>query len=576
MTLRLALAQINTTVGDLVGNKNKIIARLTEARELGTDIVVFPELAITGYPPEDLLLKPDFVEAAMRTLNELVPASQGLTAIVGTVYADGDLFNAAAILHDGRLVDVYRKEYLPNYGVFDEDRYFQAGQQRKVFVRDHAVFGVSICEDIWYPDGPPAAQALQGGAQLLINISSSPYYMGKGRARERMIATRAADSTAFVAYCNLVGGQDELIFDGQSLICGPQGEVIARGKQFQEDMLVTDLDLRQVFRARLHGPRQRKVNHANNHHFQFIELSGLEAVSRSDSLSPALSAPLESVAEVYEALVLGTRDYVTKNGFRQVVLGLSGGVDSSLTAAIAADALSAENVMGVAMPTRYSSAHSLEDAEQMACNLGIRFLKVSIDEIFQAFLDTLTPLFVGRVADLTEENIQPRIRGTLLMALSNKFGWLVLTTGNKSEVGVGYSTLYGDTAGGFAVIKDVPKTLVYALSRYRNQVAGRDLIPQRVLVKAPSAELRPDQKDSDSLPEYDVLDPILHAYVEESSSMADIARRGFDKETVWRVIRMVDRNEYKRRQSPPGVKITPRAFGKDWRLPISNSYVALD
>jgi NAD+ synthase (glutamine-hydrolysing) len=574
MTLRIVLAQINTTVGDLTGNRDRILARIEEARRLGADIVVFPEMCLTGYPPEDLLLKPDFIEAAWRTLHELVPASAGLTAVVGTACADGDLHNTAAVLHDGQLAGLYYKHYLPNYGVFDEDRYFEAGRQRLVFERDGVLIGVSICEDIWYPDGPPEAQALHGGAELLINISASPYTMGRGHARERMMRTRAADNTAILAYCNLVGGQDELVFDGHSLICGPQGELIARGKQFEEDMVVADLDVRQVFRWRLYDPRRRKTvgDALRDAPFERVVLPPLAPVAGREPVPAVVTPPLEPVAEVYQALVISTRDYVRKNWFQKVVLGLSGGVDSSLTAAIAADALGPENVVGVAMPTRYSSSDSLEDAQRLADNFGLRLLTVSIDDTFQAFLDMLAPAFEGRAPDVTEENLQPRIRGTLLMALSNKFGWLVLTTGNKSEISVGYSTLYGDTAGGFAVIKDVPKLLVYQLSRYRNELAGRDVIPQRVLDKAPTAELKPNQKDSDSLPEYPVLDPILHAYVEESCSPADIVTRGFEVAEVHRVVRLVDRNEYKRRQSPPGVKITPRAFGKDWRLPITNRY----
>ena len=572
MTLRLALAQINVTVGDLTGNRDKIVARMDEARQMGADVVVFPEMCLTGYPPEDLLLKPDFIEAARRTLHEIVPASLGLTAIVGTAYAQDDLHNTAAVLHDGQIGGLYHKQHLPNYGVFDEDRYFEAGQQRLVFVHDGVVIGISICEDIWYPDGPPEGQAAQGGAELLINISASPYHMGRGIARERMLCTRAADNTAIVAYCNMVGGQDELVFDGHSLICGPQGEVIARGKQFEEDLVVVDLDVSQVFRWRLYDPRRRKAVRRHPESFQRIELSALGRPAGDGLPPPPLAEPIGREAEVYQALTLGTGDYVRKNGFQEAVLGLSGGVDSSLTATIAVDALGPDNVTGVAMPTRYSSSHSLEDARQLASNLGIRLLTIPIDDTFQAFLDMLAPVFEGREPDVTEENLQPRIRGTLLMALSNKFGWLVLTTGNKSEIGVGYSTLYGDTAGGFAVIKDVPKMLVYDLCRYRNQLAGRNLIPHRVLEKAPSAELKPDQKDSDSLPEYAILDPILHAYVEESCSPDDIVGRGFDPETVQQVIRLVDRNEYKRRQGPPGVKITPRAFGKDWRLPITNHY----
>jgi NAD+ synthase (glutamine-hydrolysing) len=573
MPLRLALAQINTTVGDFAGNRDKIVGRIDEARSLGADIVVFPELAVTGYPPEDLLLKPDFAEAAVRTLSEIVPASRGLTVVLGCVYADTDLYNAAAVLHNGMLAGVYRKQFLPNYGVFDENRYFQAGDQRLVFSRGEVLFGVSVCEDIWYPEGPPQAQAFQAGAGLLINVSSSPYHMGKGLYRERMLATRAADNLATVAYCNLVGGQDELVFDGHSVVFGPEGDLLARAAQFEEELLVVDVDMRQVFRSRLYNPRRRQGRGIGADGFQRVELP-VDCVQQAPAQVQARVAPLlEPVEEVYRALVLGTRDYVLKNGFHHVVIGLSGGVDSSLTAAIAADALGPENVTGVAMPTRYSSAHSLEDAEQLARRFGIGFMTIPIDGTFQAFLDMLAEPFAGKPPDVTEENLQPRIRGTLLMALSNKLGWLVLTTGNKSEVGVGYSTLYGDTAGGFAVLKDVPKTLVYDLARYRNRVAGRDVIPQRVLDKPPSAELRPNQKDVDSLPPYEVLDPILQAYVEESCGVAEIVRRGFDEATVRRVIRMVDRNEYKRRQSPPGIKITPRAFGKDWRLPITSRFV---
>jgi len=571
--LRIALAQINPTVGDLAGNRDKIIANLDDARRRGADIVVFPEMAITGYPPEDLLLKSDFVKATQRTLHEIEGACAALTVIVGTVHAETDLYNAAAVIHDGHLIEVYRKQYLPNYGVFDEDRYFCPGHQQIAFDRSGVVFGVSICEDLWYPDGPPEAQASHGGAELLINISCSPYHMGKGQSRERMISTRAVDNKAFVAYCNLVGGQDELVFDGQSMICDPQGEVVARAPQFDESMLVADLDMQHVFRSRLLDPRRRKQNGQNGAGFRRVVLPGaIEARPVRQSIEPTISVPLDLLAEVYRALVQGTRDYVRKNGFHQVVLGLSGGIDSSLTAAIAVDALGPENVIGVAMPTRYSSPHSLEDAQRLAQSLGIRLLTVPIDKTFQAFLEMLEPVFDGLPADITEENIQPRIRGTLLMSLSNKFGWLVLTTGNKSEVGVGYSTLYGDTAGGFAVIKDVPKILVYQLSRHYNSVSRRDVIPQRVLDKAPSAELRPDQKDSDSLPDYEALDPILHAYVVESCCAEEMISRDYNEEMVRRVIRMVDRNEYKRRQSPPGVKVSPRAFGKDWRLPISNRY----
>ncbi len=571
MTVRLALAQSNTTVGDLTGNGDKILRGIEQARSVGADIVAFPELAITGYPPEDLLLKPDFVTAVQQALSRVVSASQGLTVIVGTVWAEEDLFSAAVVLHDGEIAGVYRKQFLPNYGVFDEPRYFQTGDQRLIFERAGVGIGVSICEDIWYPGGPPSDQAFQAGAELLINISASPYQVGKGAARDRMLATRAADNTAFVAYCNLVGGQDELVFDGRSLICDPEGEIIARGRQFEEDLVVADLDVGQVFRHRLIDPRRRRIEWEHKVDFERVVLVDLTSPGRNP-LTTTSHEPLPQTEEIYRALTLGLRDYVRKNGFEKVVLGLSGGIDSSLTAAIAADALGPENVVGVAMPTRYSSSCSLEDAERLAENLGIRFLTIAIDETFQSFLDMLAPIFAGLEPDVTEENLQPRIRGTLLMALSNKFGWMVVTTGNKSEISVGYVTLYGDTVGGFAVIKDLYKAQVYALSRYRNARAEKEVIPQRVLDKPPSAELRPDQKDSDSLPPYDGLDPILQAYVEERLSFSEIIERGFDEATVERVIRLVDRNEFKRRQSAPGVKITSRAFGKDWRLPITNHY----
>jgi NAD+ synthase (glutamine-hydrolysing) len=569
--LRIALAQINVIVGDLDGNKQKILHYLDRARELEADLIAFPELVVTGYPPEDLLLKPAFIEANVKCLQEIVAESQGLAAIVGFVDAQDDLYNAAAVIHDGTLAGIYHKHYLPNYSVFDEDRYFQAGQTSSVFVVRGANVGVSICEDIWYPTGPPQVQALYGDAQVLVNISASPYHTGKGLFRERMLATRAADNVAIVAFCNLVGGQDELVFDGHSAVFNGRGELVCRGRQFEEDLVVADLELEEVFRQRLCDPRRRKAR-------QDSEASSITRVPLSEeSRQEKPSVPerraverLDPSAEVYQALALGTRDYVWKNGFQKVVIGLSGGIDSALVATIAADALGAENVTGVSMPSRYSSEASWTDAQQLANNLDIDFLTIPIDDIFQVYLDALAQVFVGREPDVTEENIQARIRGNILMALSNKFGWLVLTTGNKSEMGVGYATLYGDMAGGFAVIKDVPKTLVYDLAHYRNSLC--QVIPQQVLEKPPSAELRPDQRDTDSLPPYDVLDPLLHAYVEEDRELPEIVAMGFDEAMVKRAMIMVDRSEYKRRQSPPGVRITPRAFGKDRRLPITNKF----
>ncbi len=572
-TLRIGLAQINPTVGDLSGNVRKIMDYIGRARELGVDLVAFPELAITGYPPEDLLLKPDFIEANLDCLQQIVESTRSITAVVGFVDSADDIYNAAAIIHDGALAGVYHKMYLPNYGVFDEDRYFQAGTDYPVFVLPGTSIGINICEDIWYPAGPGEVQALAGGAEVIVSISASPYYAGKGLARERMLATRAADNVAMVAFCNLVGGQDELVFDGNSVIFDERGELVVRGKQFEEDLIVADLDVGSVFRQRLHDPRRRKEKLAADvGRVSRIALPEVESRGEKPPLPARRMERLDPLAEIYQALVLGTRDYVHKNGFQKVVIGLSGGIDSSLTAAIAVDALGKENVVGVFMPSRYSSEESRVDAGKLAENLGIRFLSIPIDDTFQAYLDMLSAPFAGVEPDVTEENVQARIRGNILMALSNKFGWLVLTTGNKSEVSVGYCTLYGDMAGGFAVVKDVPKALVYQLAGHVNGSAGREVIPRRVFEKAPTAELRPDQRDEDTLGPYATLDPILHAYVEEDRGLDEIVALGFDEATVRRVIGMVDRNEYKRRQAPPGVKITPRAFGKDRRLPITNQY----
>jgi NAD+ synthase (glutamine-hydrolysing) len=577
--LRIAMAQVNVTVGDVMGNASKIVAYVERARALQADLVVFPELAIPGYPPEDLLLKPSFIDANRAALDEVASATSGLTVIVGFADAEDDIYNAAAVLHNGALVGVFHKHFLPTYGVFDEDRYFRAGNTNAIFEIGNTVFGVSVCEDIWYPSGPPAAQA-QAGAQILVNISASPYYTGKSASRERMLATRAADSVAIVAFCNLVGAQDELVFDGGSVIVNERGELITRGPQFQEELVVADVTASNVFRQRLHDPRWRKEPAAAS-----IE-GGMGAVTRISltRLEPGKSRPAlpdspivewsPSPEEIYKALTLGTRDYVHKNSFKKVVIGLSGGVDSSLVACIAADALGPENVTGVAMPSRFSADISARDAAKLVDNLGISFMVIPIEQAFQAYLDTLAEPFAGSAPDVTEENIQARIRGNLLMALSNKFGWLVLTTGNKSEMSVGYATLYGDMAGGFAVIKDVPKMLVYELARWRNSGTMGPVIPERVLTRPPTAELRPDQKDSDSLPPYEVLDPILQAYVEEDRSLAEIVALGFDEALVRNVVQLVDRNEYKRRQAPPGIKITPRAFGKDRRLPITNRFRA--
>jgi len=575
--LRIGLAQVNTTVGDLRGNTDRILGGLKRAQEQCVDLVLFPELSIPGYPPEDLLLKPSFIESNRVCLHELLPYTQGLTAVVGFVDVDSDIYNAAAVLHDGQLAGVYHKALLPNYAVFDEVRYFKAGEAFPLFELDGLIFGVSVCEDIWYPVGPPERQAA-AGAELLVNISASPYHLGKIQERERMLSTRAADNVAVVAFCNQVGGQDELVFDGSSVIIDERGQVVARGKAFAEDFVVADVDMRSVFRQRLHDPRRRKGEFA--HLFRPDEVQRIH-LDRSGggvdrpSLTADVPPPPSRLQEVYQALLVGTHDYVRKNGFQTVLVGLSGGIDSSLVATVAADALGADNVVGVSMPSRFSSDHSLEDAEALAEALGIRYLRIGIEPAFEAYLEMLSGAFSGTKPGVAEENLQARARGNVLMALSNKFGWLVLTTGNKSEMAVGYATLYGDMAGGFAVIKDVPKTLVYELAAYRNSTLG-PVIPERVLSKVPSAELRPDQKDSDSLPEYADLDPILHAYVEEDRGFREMVAMGFDEATVRRVIGLVDRNEYKRRQAPPGVRITARAFGKDRRLPITNKYQIAD
>ena len=572
LSLRVALAQINPTVGDLEGNTAKIIDYVDRAREAGAAVVAFPELALTGYPPEDLLLKPQFIQENLDLLREIAEHTSGITAVVGFVDADDDIYNAAAILHDGAIVHAYHKVFLPNYGVFDEERYFRQGREQPVFLIGGVKVGVSICEDIWYPTGPAAIQS-QSGAQLLININSSPYDMGKRAKRERMVATRAVDNEVIVCYVNTVGGQDELVFDGASFIFDQTGRALGRARQFEEELLVADLDVESVFRSRLHDPRRRREP---TFHVQadvatpLIVLSEKPQCGSCSPLTPAEPETLEGPAEVYSALVLGTRDYVQKNRFQKVIIGLSGGIDSALTAVIAVDALGMENVMGVSMPSRYSSPGSKDDAADLAERLGVRLLTIPIEPAFQAYLKMLEEPFKGTEPGIAEENLQSRTRGNILMALSNKFGYLVLTTGNKSEMATGYATLYGDMAGGFAVLKDVPKLLVYQLSEHRNTISP--VIPESVIVKEPSAELRPDQRDVDSLPPYSVLDPIIEAYVEEDRSSEAIVAQGYPEETVRRVAKLVDRSEYKRRQAPPGIKVTPRAFGRDRRLPITNRY----
>ena len=579
--LRIALAQINTTVGDLEGNTKQIMTSMHQARDAGAHIVCFPELALPGYPPEDLLLKPGFVAANLRKLDEIVAASKNIPdtmAVVGFVDRDHDIYNAAAIIYEGQLVGVYHKHYLPNYGVFDEYRYFQAGRTAPIFLLHNIHIGINICEDIWYPTGPLTQQS-QAGAEVIININGSPYYAGKGAVREEMISTRAADNGVIIAYLNLIGGQDELVFDGGSMVFNEQGALIARSKQFTEDMLIVDVDTASVFRSRLHDPRRRQAR------WRTPQDEVPEIVVDTRPLSPPshnnhalLGAPqrlepkMARLEEIYSALVLGTQDYMRKTGFKKAIIGLSGGIDSSLVAVIAADALGPENVTGISMPSGYSTEHSKSDAQKLAENLGISYITVPIEETFRTSLSMMEPALGKEYPGVAAENLQARIRGNILMTVSNRFGPLVLTTGNKSEMATGYSTLYGDMAGGYAVLKDVLKTLVFELCMYRNTVGDKPVIPQAVIDKPPSAELRPDQKDVDSLPPYSELDPILQAYVEDDRSFEEMLAMGFQRETVERIMHLVDISEYKRRQAPPGIKITPRAFGRDRRLPITNRY----
>ncbi len=567
---QIALCQIDVTVGDIAGNERKIVDGLERALDAGAELVLFPELALTGYPPEDLLLKEHFLADARAALERLAGRTGDAAALVGFPERADDVYNSCAVLADGAVQAIYRKVFLPNYGVFDEQRYFQSGPGGALIDVGDLSVGLTICEDIWEP-GPPASDEALAGATLLVNISASPYHVGKGAERERMLIQRARDNVAAVAFCNLVGGQDELVFDGHSLVIDHEGTVLARGKQFAEEVIVAAIDLAAPRGVRLRDPRQRAVNHRLR--------PQAPVIAQLPPTSPPLSRPplggpvaqlLDREAEVYAALELGLRDYVEKNGFAHAVIGVSGGIDSALVAVIAVDALGPERVSVVVMPSPHSSPETQTDARTLAANLDVELRELPIADAMTAYDRTLEDVFGGLDHDLTEENLQARIRGNLLMALSNKFGWLVLTTGNKSEMAVGYSTLYGDSAGGFAVIKDVPKTLVYELARHRNAIDG--VIPQSIIDRAPSAELRPEQRDSDSLPPYEVLDPILDGYIEDDLGRDALVLRGYEEHDVDRVIALVDRAEYKRRQAPPGIKISTKAFGRDRRVPITNRY----
>ena len=566
---------MNPIVGDLPGNARRVIEFIERARGMGANIVAFPELVLTGYPPEDLLLRPEFIDQNQAALEEVTRATRGITAIIGFAQRAEDVYNAAAIAHDGEVVAVYHKSHLPNYAVFDEVRYFRPGRNSFVCKRGALTFGVNICEDIWLPSNLNQL-AVYGDADLVFNLSSSPFHMGKSTARDRMLATRAQDAVTIIAFVNTVGGQDELVFDGNSRVFGPRGTTLAVAKAFEEDLLVLDIDLDEVFSARLKDPRSRELSQRDepDEPIPIVQLSPVPEGTRPALQTRKTQTPTGE-AEVYEALILGTRDYVRKNSFERVVLGVSGGIDSALTASVAVDALGPENVTAVFMPSPVTRRESEEDALALAKQFGIRIVTLPIASEMEAYKKSLGHVFNGLPEDVTEENIQSRIRGNLLMALSNKFGWLVLTTGNKSEYSTGYTTLYGDMAGGFAVLKDVPKTLVYELTRYRNGRAGRvPWIPERTIDRPPTAELRDGQLDTDALPPYEVLDPILRAYVEEDWEVDRIVAMGYDQALVQQIIRMVDRAEYKRRQAPPGIRITPRALGKDRRLPITNRHQA--
>jgi NAD+ synthase (glutamine-hydrolysing) len=571
--MRLALAQINPVVGDLEGNRQLILSRVEQAKAQGADLVLLPELAVTGYPPEDLLLRPGFVRAAESSVEEIAREARGTTVLVGAPHFDRDLYNACYVLSGGEVKAIYRKRFLPNYGVFDEDRYFAPGRDLILLEHGKTLVGLTVCEDMWQP-GPPATDLALAGAELLVNISASPFYVGRDREREEMFVTRARDNSCFVAFCNTVGGQDELVFDGHSVVIDDEGTILARAPGFEEALLVVDVEPKEVIGRRLRDVRRRALAREREQvpPVEVIHIGTRGPSTNGQKATGSVAPFVDDLEQMRLALELGLHDYVDKNGFRDVVVGVSGGIDSAVTAALAAEALGAERVHCVSMPSRYSSEATRTDARRLAESLGCSFRELPIGEIVDSFDAALAESFGGSEPDLTEENIQARARGVLLMALSNKFGWMLVATGNKSELSVGYATLYGDMAGGFALLKDVYKTDVFRLARYLNERAGRELIPQSIVDRAPSAELRDNQFDEDSLPPYPKLDEVLEEYVEHDRTLEELSADGFDKDVVERAVSMIDRAEYKRRQAPPGVKLRPKAFGRDRRTPITNRW----
>ena len=577
MKVRLALAQLNPVVGEVFKNAEKTFEYIEKAEKNKADLILFPELFVTGYPPEDLILKPSFLKATNEALEKIVNFTRNkkVVVVVGFAELKDDIYNSAAIIQDGKLLGTYQKMHLPNYSVFDERRYFFPGRTSKVIKMGNVNIGLTICEDIWNPGEPISSLVFNGNSQLIVNISASPFYVGKRNLRENYLSMKAYEYHCAFAYLNMVGGQDEVVFDGSSFVVNADGKVISRLKSFEEDFEVFDIELQNNLRTNLHESRLREARLLKSENSKIEIITSQIPREKSETVLPRVEKPIEEFEEeLFKASVLGVRDYIQKNGFEKVLIGLSGGIDSSLVACIATEALGKDNVYGVLMPSQYTSSESIEDAQQLADNLGIKTYTVPIKDIYYSYLNELKDIFKGLEPNEAEENIQARIRGNILMALSNKFNWLVLTTGNKSEMSVGYATLYGDMAGGFAVIKDIFKTAVYKIARWYNNNKRRMVIPERVFTKPPTAELKPGQTDQDKLPPYEILDEILKLYIEEDYGLEEIIEKGYEKQLVERVIKMVNSSEYKRRQAPPGIKVSKRSLGKDWRMPITKKFLS--